>query len=136
MSLDPLHATPLVVQIHAYTAIAALLIGIIILAATKGTAFHKTLGRVWVSIMLVVALTSVFIRTPPGSDIPNINGYSVIHLLTVLTLVTLPYAIWRIRTGHRRSHAIAMISLFTGGLVVAGALTLVPGRVLHDVVFG
>jgi uncharacterized membrane protein len=29
-----------------------------------------------------------------------------------------------------------MIGLFTGGLVIAGALTLLPGRTMHRVVFG
>ncbi len=29
-----------------------------------------------------------------------------------------------------------MIGLFLGALVVAGLLTLVPGRVMHEVVFG
>jgi uncharacterized membrane protein len=33
---------------------------------------------------------------------------------------------------HRR----AMISLFLGALVIAGAFTLVPGRIMHQVVFG
>jgi uncharacterized membrane protein len=29
-----------------------------------------------------------------------------------------------------------MISLFAGALVVAGAFTLLPGRIMHRVVFG
>jgi uncharacterized membrane protein len=29
-----------------------------------------------------------------------------------------------------------MISLFAGALVIAGAFTLVPGRIMHHVVFG
>jgi uncharacterized membrane protein len=38
---------------------------------------------------------------------------------------------------HRvRAHAITMISIFAGALVIAGAFTLVPGRVMHTVVFG
>lgn len=29
-----------------------------------------------------------------------------------------------------------MISLFTGGLVIAGLFTFVPGRIMHAVAFG
>ena len=32
--------------------------------------------------------------------------------------------------------ALAMISIFLGALVVAGAFTLLPGRIMHQVVFG
>jgi uncharacterized membrane protein len=35
-----------------------------------------------------------------------------------------------------RSHRAAMISLFAGALVIAGVFTLLPGRVMHEVVFG
>jgi uncharacterized membrane protein len=34
------------------------------------------------------------------------------------------------------THSRAMISIFTGALVVAGLFTLVPGRIMHRVVFG
>ena len=45
------------------------------------------------------------------------------------------------RVGRRtgidvRRHRIAMISIFAGALVIAGLFTLVPGRIMHAVVFG
>jgi len=33
-------------------------------------------------------------------------------------------------------HRITMISLFTGGLVIAGLFTFVPGRIVHAIAFG
>ena len=30
----------------------------------------------------------------------------------------------------------AMVGLFAGGLLIAGALTFLPGRVMNEVVFG
>jgi uncharacterized membrane protein len=40
------------------------------------------------------------------------------------------------RTHHMRTHKITMISIFAGALVLAGLFTLVPGRIMHSVVFG
>jgi uncharacterized membrane protein len=33
-------------------------------------------------------------------------------------------------------HKTAMISLYIGALLIAGSLTLLPGRIMHAVVFG
>jgi uncharacterized membrane protein len=35
-----------------------------------------------------------------------------------------------------RTHQVTMISIFAGALVVAGLFTLVPGRIMHDVLLG
>jgi uncharacterized membrane protein len=40
------------------------------------------------------------------------------------------------RRHHVGNHRFAMISLFAGALVIAGAFTLLPGRIMHRVVFG
>ena len=44
MSLDPLLSGPLVIQLHAIAALAALALGIIQLAAPKGTWRHRIMG--------------------------------------------------------------------------------------------
>jgi uncharacterized membrane protein len=48
----------------------------------------------------------------------------------------LPLAIWHARRHNVRRHRQAMLMLFTGALVIAGAFTLLPGRIMHAVVFG
>jgi uncharacterized membrane protein len=55
----------------------------------------------------------------------------------------LAFAVWRRRAevyyahAHQvRQHRSAMLSLFFGALVVAGIFTLVPGRIMHKIVFG
>jgi uncharacterized membrane protein len=49
MSLAPwLNAEP-VIQIHAFAAIAAFALGIVQLAAPKGTLPHRTIGWIWCS---------------------------------------------------------------------------------------
>ena len=131
MSLDPLFNTPLVVQLHAGAAIAAFALGVVQLAGAKGTLPHRALGYVWVGLMLVVAVSSFAIQ-----GIRQWGGFSAIHLLAVLVLVLLPLALLAARRHRVNTHRRAMIALFAGALVIAGGFTLLPGRVMHRVVFG
>jgi len=62
--------------------------------------------------------------------------WSPIHLLAIFTLVMLPLAVSRARRHQVERHRWAMISIFTGGLVIAGAFTFLPGRIMHGVAFG
>jgi uncharacterized membrane protein len=62
--------------------------------------------------------------------------WSPIHLLSVLVLVTLPLAVWHAHRHRVRRHRSAMISLYAFGLIGAGVFALLPGRVMHEVVFG
>jgi uncharacterized membrane protein len=58
MSLEPLFAAPVVVQIHAFAAMAAFVLGIVQFSAPKGTLPHRTLGYIWVGLMLMIAVSS------------------------------------------------------------------------------
>ena len=131
MSLEPLLAAGPVVQIHAFAAMAAFVLGVIQLAGPKGTLPHRTLGYIWVGLMLVVAVVSFSIRGngPWG-------GFSAIHLLSVSALVLVPLAVLAARRRHVGTHRWAMIFIFVGALLIAGAFTLLPGRIMHRVVFG
>lgn len=127
MTLAPLAASPLVIQIHVAAAMLALLAGCVVLVLRKGTMLHRRIGWVFATAIGITAATSVFIMR---------NGYfSAIHLLTLLSAVSLPYAIVMRRRGNIRAHQQTMIGLFAG-LVIAGAFTLAPGRLLHQVTFG
>jgi uncharacterized membrane protein len=48
-----------------------------------------------------------------------------------VVLITLPYAIRNARRHAVPAHGIAMTSLFMGALVIAGAFTLVPHRIMY-----
>jgi len=54
----------------------------------------------------------------------------------MFTLATLPLAVVHARRHRVERHHNAMISIFMGALVVAGLFTLLPGRIMHAVVFG
>ncbi|MFZ2155092.1 MAG: DUF2306 domain-containing protein [Bradyrhizobium sp.] len=131
MSLAPLLNAAPEIQLHAFAAMAAFALGTVQLAAPKGTLPHRSLGWVWVVLMLVISGSSFLIH-----GIKMWGPWSPIHLLSVLTPITLVMAVLAARAHRVRAHKIAMISLFAGALLLAGLLTLVPGRIMHDVLFG
>lgn len=131
MTLAPLLNASFAVQIHAMAAMTAFVVGIVQLSAPKGTFSHRTVGWVWVVLMLVVSISAFFIHT-----IRLWGPWSPIHLLAIFTLITLPIGIVHARRHAVVSHRWTMLSIFTGALVVAGVLTLLPGRIMNHVVFG
>jgi uncharacterized membrane protein len=86
---------------------------------------------VWVGLMLIVAISSFWIH-----ELRLWGPWSPIHLLSIFTLATLPLAVYYAHTHQVRAHRSSMLGLFLGALVIAGIFTLVPGRIMHAVVFG
>ena len=117
------------IAVHLAAAILSLIVGALVLARTKGTRSHKTLGRLWVGLMLVVALSSFWIL-----EIRDGAGFSVIHLLSAWTLVSLALAVYFIRRGNVRAHKGFMVGTFLG-LAGAGLGALAPGRALYLFLF-
>jgi uncharacterized membrane protein len=114
---------------HMICALAALALGVAILLRRKGTGSHRALGWTWVLLMAGAAVTSAFIR---DYRLPNLFGYTPIHLFTGLTAVMLPLAVWHARRGNVSAHRKSMKGLYAGGCVVAGIFTLLPGRFLGN----
>ncbi len=110
---------------------AAFVLGVVQLAAPKGTLPHRTLGWIWVALMGMVAISSFWIH-----ELRLRGPFSPIHLLSIFTLAVLPFAVWKARRHEVGAHRRSMIMLFSGALVVAGLFTLLPGRIMHQVVFG
>ena len=131
MSLAPLLNASPAIQLHAFAAMSAFALGVVQLAAPKGTLPHRTVGWIWVTLMAIVAATSFWIH-----DLRVWGAWSPIHLLSVFTLVTLPLAVTHARHHRVASHRNAMIAIFTGALVIAGLFTFVPARIMHAVAFG
>jgi uncharacterized membrane protein len=131
MTLAPLLNASPTIQVHAYAAMAALLVGAVQLSAPKGTLPHRAIGAVWVLLMLAVCISSFFIHT-----IRLWGPWSPIHLLSIFTLGSLPLAVLYAHRHNVPRHRQAMVSIYTGGLVIAGLFTFVPGRIMHAVLFG
>lgn len=131
MNLSPLLIAAPVVQIHAFAAMTAFGLGAVQLAAPKGTLPHRTIGWIWVVLLLVISASSFFIH-----GIRLWGEWSPIHILSVVTPLMLLLGVLAARRHSVRTHRITMVSIFAGALVLAGIFTLVPGRIMHAVVFG
>ena len=131
MSLGPLLSAPPPIPWHAFAAFAALAVGGAQLALPKGTMRHRVLGYAWVALMLVIAISSFWIQ-----QIRLIGPFSPIHLLSILVLITVPLAVWHAHNHRVAKHRKVMISLYVFALIGAGVFTLLPGRIMHAVVFG
>ena len=115
------------IYLHLTAAVLALALGTVILVRRKGTRSHKALGWTWAALMSTVAVSSLWI--------PRFLHFTWIHLFTLLTAVSLPLAIWRIRHGDVKGHAATMKRLFYGGMIIAGLFTLAPGRLLGNLLW-
>jgi uncharacterized membrane protein len=131
MSLVPLLDAAPAIPAHAFAAMTAFMLGVVQLAAPKGTLPHRTLGWIWVCLMLAVAISSLWIH-----EIRLVGPWSPIHLLSIFVLITVPLAVWKAHRHQVADHRRIMISIFSGALVIAGLFTLLPGRIMHAVVFG
>lgn len=130
MSAAPLFEAGAVITLHAFAALVAFVLGTVQMVAVKGTSAHRLVGVVWAGLMVVVAASSFWIH-----ELRLWGPWSPIHLLSILVLVTVPMAVWEARRGNINGHKRSMWSLYGLALVLTGAFTLLPGRVMHSVVF-
>lgn len=118
-------ASPAIV-VHTAVAGAALLLGPLALGLPKGSRWHRAAGYAWITMMVAAALSSVFIR---DFRLPNLWGYTPIHLLSLATFVGLGVGLWSIAHRQMHRHRRAMRITY-GALLVAGLFTLLPSRML------
>lgn len=127
--------TPLI-AVHMTAALGALVTGPVALWARRGSRqrpkLHRAFGYAWVTLMVVTAISAIFIRE---SRLPNLAGFTPIHLLVPVTLAGLAGAFWHLARGDIASHRKTMQRLYFGACVVAGAFTLLPGRYLGSLVW-
>ncbi len=129
MMMDPLLSAPLTVQIHVAAALAAVILTPIQLWRHAGDRPHKALGYVWVLAMAVTSLSSFWIH-----DIRMVGPFSPIHLLSAWVLFTLVGAIRAARRGQIDAHRKMLRNCAFWGLGVAGLFTLLPSRLMGQVV--
>ncbi len=131
MNLALIAEAPLAIKVHLATVLPAFAIGTWqIFLSRKGSPAHRALGFLYLSLMSVTAITTFFIRSIGAGNL------SPVHLFIPLTLYGVFGALWNIRRGNIRGHRNAMLGLYWGGLLIAGTLTVLPGRLLYRVFFG
>lgn len=125
---------PALAYLHLATVAPCFLIGAWLLAQPKGTKPHRLLGRIYALLILFTALMTLLMPAEVG---PRMLGhFGFIHLFSVLVLTCIPLAIRGVRRGDLRAHRHNMLGVYIGGVLIAGAFTLTPGRMLHQWLFG
>jgi uncharacterized membrane protein len=79
--------------------------------------------------MLITAISAIFIR---DFSLPNLAGYTPVHILVPVVFASLFGAFYALARGNVRRHRFAMQMLYISACIVAGAFTLLPGRLLGD----
>lgn len=125
-----------IIAIHMSSAIGALVIGPVVLWSRLGQRprpwLHRALGYAWTTLMVVTATSAVFIR---DFNLPNIKGYTPIHLLIFITFASLLIAFRALAKRDLSMHRKTMQSLYLSACVVAGGFTLVPSRYLGQLIW-
>ena len=120
--------------LHLGSLVPAFVIGSYLLLNRKGTPAHKFLGKIDMGLMLFTAFITLFMEALVGPKF--LNHFGFLHLLSLFVLYTVPTAYRAIRVGNIKLHKRKMVGLYVGALLVAGAFTLSPGRLIHTWLFG
>ena len=118
------------IQVHVLTALAALVLGAVLMVVRKGRTFHRMAGWVWVSLVSVTAGATLFITSL------NHGSWSLLHLFTGWTLITLPLAVFAAKRRVVAKHRRAMMGLFYGGFAINLFIAFIPGRAMWVMFFG
>ncbi|MET4144309.1 DUF2306 domain-containing protein [Arthrobacter sp. UYCo732] len=114
-------ANEALIAVHAVAAGYTLLFGAFQLLRKKGGPLHRVIGRIWVAAIYIVAITSFWVRTLNG-------GFSWLHALSVLTLLTVTMGLVAAIRGSIPSHKAFMMGSYFGVLGAFIGVIAVPGR--------
>ena len=129
-NLDLVIKAPLQVKIHLCAVLMAIGLGIFQLAGLKGSRLHRFFGWSWVIFMLTAAVSSLIIYDPRIGLLNPLYGFSI------WTLFAAPMIVFYARRHNVEAHSKYARGLFLGGLLVAGAFALLPGRLMWQLFFG
>lgn len=119
-----------VIQLHVVCATGALLVGSVQLLGPKGTLPHRTLGSLFVVLMVFTASTAIFIRQI------NDGQFSPIHIFVPMTFLGLWGLVRGAMKGDRQRHRQTVRGLFFGALLIPGLFAFIPGRLMYAVFLG
>jgi uncharacterized membrane protein len=130
MTLEPLLDASPSIKIHVAAVVPAAILGAYLLLRRKGTPVHRLLGKIWLALMVITALSSFFIH-----ELNMFHGFSPIHLISIYVLFSSWQAFAAARSHDIVRHRRTVTGLYFGGIGIAGLFTLVPGRIMSKVVF-
>jgi len=138
VNLQPILNAPLAIQLHFVTVVPAFFLGAWqLLASRKGSPSHRLIGKIYLTLMSITAVAAFFIPsfTPFSFSVGPIR-LGLIHLFIPLTINGIYQTRKALRTGNIRAHKASMRGMYFGGLVIAGLLTFIPGRIMYRMFFG
>jgi uncharacterized membrane protein len=118
------------VKVHMLAALAALILGAVLMLVRKGRLFHRAAGWTWVALAATVAGSSIFI-----TDL-NHGSWSLIHLFTGWVLLALPLAVAAAKRHNVSAHRKTMTGLFYGGFAINLFIAFIPGRTMWNLFLG
>jgi uncharacterized membrane protein len=121
---------PIIVWFHLGTIILALALTPVMLWRRRGDPMHRQLGWIWALSMFLTAAISLNIRL-----IGNGN-FSFIHILSIFTMVQVPFIVWSARTHNVKRHRSGVRAMVIGALLIAGFFTFPFGRLMGNWLFG
>jgi uncharacterized membrane protein len=120
--------------LHLATVVPAFVIGAFQLLRRKGTPGHRLLGKIYMLLMLATAFITLAMPAEVGPRF--LNHFGFIHIFSLMALFSVPSAYIAARRGNIKAHRGAMLGLYLGGILIAGAFAFSPGRMLHEWLFG
>ena len=118
---------------HLALLVPAFVIGTVLMVRPKGTAVHRAWGRLYMLLMVATSIISLFMEADDGYRL--FDHFGPIHALSLLTLFSIPAALYFARINNIPWHRGFMIGTYTGALLIVGAFALMPGRFLYERLF-
>ena len=129
MNIEYFTEASLAIQIHILVAVGAFFLGGTILVMRKGTPGHKMAGRMFGALMIVTAITAIFIRQI------NNGNFSFIHIFVPITFIGMYQIVSSIRKGEVKRHKKHVRNMYFGALMIPGLLAFLPGRTMWMMFF-
>ena len=130
MTFDPILNAPFYLQLHAATALIALVLGPIVLYRKSRDIWHKVIGYVWMLGMVTTAITSFWIR-----EIMADGSMSPVHIFALMNLGTVVYSIASIRRGNIVAHKRSLNNLYYYGAWGPFIVNFMPNRTIPTMLF-
>lgn len=121
-----LGAAPIATLVHTAAILTLVVTGWILLALPKGNRRHRLLGWSWVTGMGLMGLASM--------AVPHGDSWVAAYVGGGSALVLMGFGVYFVRSGRVRNHARTMAMLMIA-LVLMTMLSLMPGRLMHEVFF-
>lgn len=113
--------------IHLFAGFGVLFVGALqVFVIARGTKEHKTIGRIWVALMSIMVISSLWDFMQDGLiSMPA-------QVFTAMTIILLPISIWAVRNQKIKLHKLTMFGAYFGVVIAAViALIVVPGRLFN-----